>query len=145
MDILFKKKPVEILKQINEKAYQVSFKNKVYFVRLFDSKKELINYVENLKYLKNCGVLLPKTIYIDKKPINDTVIDSVQSYFVVYVFVLIICTLLISIDNFGFETTFTASLACISNIGPGLGDVGPYGSYAGFSNFSKFILLHIGI
>ena len=67
MDILFKKKPVEIIKQINEKAYQAGFKNKVYFVRLFDSKKELINYVENLKYLKNCGVLLPKTIYVDKK------------------------------------------------------------------------------
>ena len=41
MDILFKKKPVEIIKQINEKAYQAGFKNKVYFVRLFDSKKEL--------------------------------------------------------------------------------------------------------
>ena len=81
-----------------------------------------------------------ETIYIDKKPINDTISDSVQSYFVVYICILIICTILISIDNFGLETNLTASLACISNIGPGLGKVGPYGSYADFSNFSKFIL-----
>ena len=76
-----------------------------------------------------------ETIYIDKKPINDTISDSV-----VYICILIICTILISIDNFGLETNLTASLACISNIGPGLGKVGPYGSYADFSNFSKFIL-----
>ena len=81
-----------------------------------------------------------ETIYIDKKPINDSVSDSVQSYFVVYVCVLIIGTILISIDNFDIETNLTASLACISNIGPGLSKVGPYGSFAGFSNFSKFVL-----
>ena len=33
-----------------------------------------------------------------------------------------------------------ASLACISNIGPGMAKVGPYGGYAGYSNFSKFVL-----
>ena len=81
-----------------------------------------------------------ETIYIDNKPINDTIVDSVQSFFVVYMAIFILCSLVISIDNFGFETNITASLACISNIGPGLGEVGPYGSYAGFSNFSKLIL-----
>ena len=81
-----------------------------------------------------------ETIYIDKKPVNDTISDSVQSYFVVYMCVLIICSLLISIDNFDIQTNITASLACISNIGPGLGEVGPYGSFANFSNFSKLVL-----
>ena len=31
-------------------------------------------------------------------------------------------------------------MKCISNIGPGFNEVGPYGSYGDFSNFSKFIL-----
>lgn len=81
-----------------------------------------------------------ETLYVDKKPVNDTTIDSVQSYFVVYMFVFILCAFLISVDNFSMITNITASLACISNIGPGLDAVGPYGSYSGFSSFSKLIL-----
>lgn len=95
----------------------------------------------SIKRIKN--MINPRkveTIYVDKKPINDTTIDSVQSYFVVYMFVFILCALVISIDNFSLLTNITASLACISNIGPGLEAVGPYGSYSGFSSFSKFIL-----
>ena len=53
--------------------------------------------------------------------------------------IFIVCALLISIDNFDMLTNITASLACISNIGPGLGEVGPYGSYSNFSDFSKII------
>ena len=38
-------------------------------------------------------------------------------------------------------TNFTASLTCISNVGPGLGNiVGPAGNFSSFSNFSKFVL-----
>ena len=37
-------------------------------------------------------------------------------------------------------TMFSASLACISNIGPGLGAVGPAGGFAQFSWFSKLVL-----
>ena len=49
-------------------------------------------------------------------------------------------TLLVSVDNFSFGTTFTAVVACIGNIGPGLEMVGPMGNYAPFSLFSKVIL-----
>ena len=48
--------------------------------------------------------------------------------------------LLISLDNFSLETTTTAVIACINNIGPGLDMVGPTGNYSQFSNFSKIIL-----
>jgi tetratricopeptide (TPR) repeat protein len=40
----------------------------------------------------------------------------------------------------GFFSNFSASLACISNIGPGFEAVGPYASYAGYSEFSKVLL-----
>ena len=38
------------------------------------------------------------------------------------------------------ETNITAVLACINNVGPGFGAVGPTGNYSGFSLFSQFIL-----
>lgn len=81
-----------------------------------------------------------ETVHIDKKPLPEEQINSVNSYFIIYFCVLITCALLISIDNFDVLTNFTASLACISNVGPGLSLVGPYGSYSIFSGFSKFIL-----
>lgn len=37
-------------------------------------------------------------------------------------------------------TAFTASLACLGNIGPGLRDVGPMGNFSGFSATGKCIL-----
>ena len=38
-------------------------------------------------------------------------------------------------------TNFTASLSCISNVGPGMTQIiGPYGTFAVFSNFSKVVL-----
>ena len=44
------------------------------------------------------------------------------------------------IEPFGFETNFTASVACFNNIGPGFAGVGPTSSFADYSIFSKIIL-----
>lgn len=48
--------------------------------------------------------------------------------------------LLVSLDNFDIETSFTAVLATVSNIGPGIGFVGPMGNFSIFSDFSKLVL-----
>ena len=100
-----------------------------------------ILFKSSIKRIKN--MVNPRkveTVNIDGKPLKDDVVDSVQSYFVVYIAIFILCAFIISVDNFDFTTNLSASLACISNIGPGFNEVGPYGSYAGFSDFSKFIL-----
>ena len=81
-----------------------------------------------------------ETVYMDKKPISDETINTVSGYFTIYFIVLVICSLLISVDNHDVLTNVTASLSCISNIGPGLNKVGPYGSFSIFSSFSKFVL-----
>ena len=80
------------------------------------------------------------TIKIDNKTLDEETIEGVQSFFIMYFIILMVCTLLISVDNFDIITNFSASLACISNVGPGFNAVGPAGTYASFSNFSKFIL-----
>jgi trk system potassium uptake protein TrkH len=41
----------------------------------------------------------------------------------------------------GFFSNFSATLACISNIGPAFEAVGPYASYAGYHAFSKIVLI----
>ena len=88
-----------------------------------------------------------ETIRLDGKPLDNKVVDSTITFFVLYFVVLIVCTLLISIYNpamtsedAGPLTMITASLSCISNVGPGLGAVGPAGSFTNFSWFSKLVL-----
>lgn len=81
-----------------------------------------------------------ETICMDGKPVSEATIDGVQSYTILYFVILIICAIIISLDGFDVLTNITASLTCISNVGPGLNMVGPAGTFKEFSNFSKFIL-----
>ena len=82
-----------------------------------------------------------ETIKINEKTIDEQQVESVQSYLVVYFIVLIVCAILISFDGNDLFTNLSASLTCISNVGPGLTQmIGPYGSFEGFSAFSKIVL-----
>lgn len=80
-------------------------------------------------------------VKMNKKSVDQGVVKGVNSYFVVYMITLAVSTLLISINGFDTETTFTAVISCINNIGPGLGAVGPTGNYADFSVLSKLVLV----
>ena len=48
--------------------------------------------------------------------------------------------LVVSWDNFGFQESFAASLTCISNVGPGLGILGPMENFSILSPLSKIAL-----
>lgn len=82
-----------------------------------------------------------RKVSMDGKSIEHEVIRSVNVYLMVFVSVLILSTLLVSIDGHDLETTFTAVLATLDNIGPGMGMVGPTCNYAFFSGFSKYVLM----
>ena len=79
-------------------------------------------------------------VKLDGHVLEESSLRSVHIFFSAYIFITLGATLLISVDNFSFGTTFTAVVACIGNIGPGLEMVGPMGNYSAFSLFSKTIL-----
>ncbi len=72
--------------------------------------------------------------------VDDEVVKGAEIFIILYVALLFFVTFVISFDGFDLVTNFTATLSCISNVGPGLNVVGPMGNFAGFSNFSKFVL-----
>ena len=82
-----------------------------------------------------------KIIQVDEKPIPHNVLRSANNFFIVYIMMFAISTLLISVDNFDLETNFTAVASAIGNIGPGLAMVGPTKNFDLYSDFSKFILM----
>ena len=72
--------------------------------------------------------------------VDDEVVKGAEIFIILYVALIFFVTFVISFDGFDLVTNFTATLSCISNVGPGLNVVGPTGNFAGFSNFSKFVL-----
>ena len=82
-----------------------------------------------------------KAIEMDGKTIERDTVRAVSVYMVVFLLVYVISVLFLSLDKFDMVTNFTAVLATINNIGPGLGEVGPCGGFAGFSYFSKIVII----
>lgn len=81
------------------------------------------------------------TAKFEGKPLDNSVIHGVTTYFSLYIFLIGLTFLLLSFEpNFNFEANITASVSCCNNVGPGLGLVGPMAGYAGYSNFSKVVL-----
>ncbi len=81
-----------------------------------------------------------KAIKLDGAVLEKDVISTTSIYFVIYMFIIGLSTLLLSLDNFDFTSTITAVITCINNVGPGLCNSGPTESYAAFSDFSKMLL-----
>ncbi|MBQ4089984.1 MAG: TrkH family potassium uptake protein [Clostridia bacterium] len=82
-------------------------------------------------------------IKVDGRVLEEETVNGVMAFFFVYMLVLIVSCVLVSFDSFvrdvSFEACFTGVVATLSNIGPGLGEVGPAGSFAEFTMFSKVI------
>ena len=87
-----------------------------------------------------------KTINVDGKPVDESVVGFVYSYMIYHVMIVIGCAFILSTDWFinrdlTLLDCFSASLTCISNVGPGITKlIGPAGGFSSFSNLSKFIL-----
>lgn len=79
-------------------------------------------------------------IKADHKVVEDVQVSNIGTFTFAYFLIMAIAVILVSVDNNDFETTFTAVLTAISNVGPGFGLAGPLGNFAFFSDFSKIIL-----
>ncbi|MBE6967795.1 MAG: TrkH family potassium uptake protein [Ruminococcaceae bacterium] len=82
-----------------------------------------------------------KLVHMDGELVEDSTVSEVQSYFLIYFFIMAFSVLIVSLDNFSFETSFSAVAACLNNVGPGLDVVGPTGNFASLSLLSKLVLI----
>ncbi len=102
-----------------------------------------IHILSRLALLENFRFLHPRLIRpfkMDNKSLTPTIIMAVVAYFLLLMGLLIVCTMLLLLLNLDLETAFTASLSCLSNVGPGLGSVGPVDNFAHIPNLGKWIL-----
>ena len=81
-----------------------------------------------------------KRIWFEERAVSEQTVRSVHVFFFVYLLATGLGTLILSLDGKDLTTNLTASIACISNVGPGLSAVGPTANYAFFSVLSKLTL-----
>ena len=71
--------------------------------------------------------------------VNPRVLQNVIAYMMMYGATLVVLTMLLLFSGLDVVTAFTAVIACVNNIGPGLGEVGPAVNYGGLSDFQTWV------
>ena len=91
-----------------------------------------------LKRAMHPNALIP--VKFNGKSVSQQIIFNVMAFFLIYVMVFALGTLIFSLIGLDFETSIGATIATLGNIGPGIGNVGPVDNYAFFSPLAKWIL-----
>ena len=76
----------------------------------------------------------------NEKTVTSQVMNTVVAFVSIYILVVIVSTIILTLLGLNVEEAFSASGACLSSIGPGLGSVGPVGSYAALPIAAKWLL-----
>lgn len=84
---------------------------------------------------------LIKPIRIGDKIIPDEVMQTVLSFFVLYLLVLVISSFILSVLGLDIITSITASATTLGNVGPGLNLVGPMADFSTIPAIGKIVLL----
>jgi trk system potassium uptake protein TrkH len=71
--------------------------------------------------------------------VGDRVMQSVIAFMMTYGATLVALTMVLLFSGLDVVTAFTAVIACVNNIGPGLGDVGPAVNYGGLNDFQTWV------
>lgn len=66
-NIKIKNKDFKVISQMGDNSYHASFKNKEYFVRVFENKSLFEEYLDKTMFVINNGVKHPRIKYKDKK------------------------------------------------------------------------------
>ncbi len=80
-------------------------------------------------------------VRLGKQVVAEKIMRSVTAFFMVYIGTFALSTLALTWFGADFITAFTASIACLGNIGPGLASVGPMGNFAELPAISREILI----
>ena len=80
------------------------------------------------------------TVRLSGSVVTREVQHTTLVFVALYMLLIFISTLIVSLDNKDFISTFTPVVACVSNVGPAFGIAGATGSYASYSYLSKLVL-----
>ena len=97
------------------------------------------NSVLELKRIIHPNAVLP--VKVNGKSISTSGVYKNVSFIFIYFLVFLIGVVVLLFTGTDFNTAIGASIATLSNVGTGIGQVGPGGSYVAFPLASKWILM----
>lgn len=92
--------------------------------------------IREISRLIHPNAIIP--IKINKRPVEDRVLESVWGFFSVYILTYMVMMVALLATGLDHVTAFSAVGACLNNLGPGLGDVAAH--YGEISDVAKWIL-----
>ncbi len=79
-------------------------------------------------------------VKMGKIVVQDDVISGVWGFFILWIGLFVLAGFVVAGTGVDVVTSFAASLACIGNIGPGIGGVGPTDNFAWLPDTAKWVL-----
>jgi trk system potassium uptake protein TrkH len=79
-------------------------------------------------------------IQLKGKTLDNSIINAFWTFLSLYIISLILFGMILTLNGHDIITSFSASVACITSLGPGLGDVGPADNFSCFNDFEKLLL-----
>jgi len=104
-------------------------------IRLVTLLKQGINEMKYLVHPR--GVFM---IRLSGQTVKKDIVYAVSGFFFLYIFLLLVVTMIVATCGSDVLTSFTTALATVGNIGPGFGLVGPTENYAFFPDYVKWVL-----
>lgn len=95
------------------------------------------SYLE-FKRLIHPNAIIP--VRFNNEVIHPKVVSNTLAFIVIYMIVFVVGVLLMSFLNYDLDTSLGAVAASISNVGTGIGKVGPSSTYTDMSSAAKYIL-----
>ncbi len=79
-------------------------------------------------------------ICLEGQRVEETTVSAVSIFFFAYTCILLTCAAIVSLDEVSFTAAFSAAMTMISNVGPGLAELGPTCNFSALSVLSKAVL-----
>jgi trk system potassium uptake protein TrkH len=81
-----------------------------------------------------------KPVRFDGVRVHDDVMAGIWTFFTAYALILLVVAALVAAAGYDVLTAISAALTTVGNVGPGLGEIGPYDHFAHFPSHLKLIL-----
>jgi trk system potassium uptake protein TrkH len=78
-------------------------------------------------------------LQLGETPVSPAILFSILGFMLVYGATIMFGTMLLLLSDMPFDTAFSAIVASVNNMGPGLNEVGPAGNFAGLSDFQTWV------
>jgi len=82
-----------------------------------------------------------RLVKLGNRPVDKDVLQSILGFFALFIGVFVVGSLLVAASGMDLVSAGGAVIACLSNIGPGLGSVGPVDNFAHVPGFGKSVLI----